>query len=514
MPKTIISDWSGGLVETDKNTNTNQFSVGDGVDIHTEPGYLKPFPVATTLTKSDDTPQIISTRITDILMDTTNLTVYFHGGTKLYQQKSDDSFNTTFDGSNSYHDITNANYTYYGENSLIIYKTGSTPYLFYTYGLNVAADANDGGDIGRYDLTSTFDDDFMSTSPTNAAKLKKCRHPLLEWNTMLWIGNGRHLAKYDGSATTHGTLYATQLDLGYGWEITGFFPTNNYLAIVARKASAGGSEAFNTYNRVFFYDGTSTNYTYFIELSENLVESILNHNGDIILVGNGRNPSANLMRINDNGNDILLSLKHYLNGTQLDFYGGTPHTMTPTRDGIFFTAGTVGAVLFHYGRNKSSENKVLTMPAVISSTNNDVVTAARMISGNLLYIGWKKNSGTVYYISKIRLAGDTFATANYKHSYTDMGQKVFINYIKYYFKPLASGDSITCGLETDYGTTITLKDNNDVSTCTYANDGAITSKKFMVGRECHAFRPTITWNSGKATISKIVIDYSFLPNDN
>jgi hypothetical protein len=98
-------------------------------------------------------------------------------------------------------------------------------------------------------------------------------------------------------------------------------------------------------------------------------------------------------------------------------------------------------------------------------------------------------------------------TATYKAGYTDFGQKVRINYMKVYFKPLVSGDSITVGLDTNYGTSIPLGNSGVVS---FATDGAVTSKRFDVKPMCHAYRPTISWVSGNVAISKIVIDYDFV----
>jgi len=60
----------------------------------------------------------------------------------------------------------------------------------------------------------------------------------------------------------------------------------------------------------------------------------------------------------------------------------------------------------------------------------------------------------------------------------------------------------------------TLKDPRGNTTISYTNDGAITFKRFKVGLNCHSFRPGLNWTAGGTQFSKIVIDYSSLPDDN
>ena len=84
MPKIIYSQFDGGLAIKDRNIPTNQFAVGDGVDIYSLPGYIRPGLALTTITKSDDVTQIIDERIKDICVDNVNSKVYIMGASKLY----------------------------------------------------------------------------------------------------------------------------------------------------------------------------------------------------------------------------------------------------------------------------------------------------------------------------------------------------------------------------------------------------------------------------------------------
>lgn len=515
MPKIIFSDFSGGMSDQDRNLPMNQFAVGDGLDIHTMPGYILPSVAISTVTKSNDSPQVIESAVLDSAIDLSNGKVYHITSARLIQETSigGGAFNSNFDGGgNSYKAITSVSLSYFGENRLVMYKTNDTPYLFYAYGLA------SGFDIGRYDLSSTFDDDFMSTVPTGSSTFasndQKARHPLLEWNSLLWFGNGRYLGKYDGTSAggTNGTVYATHLDLGAGWEITALFPTGNYVGIIARRSSVTDGGLSATFSRVFFYDGVSDNYNYFIELSEHLVEAITNSNGRIFLVGNGRNTASQFMQLSQNGSDILANLKVSVAGTYKNFGSGI--TMATLRDRVLFNLSTTGAgVILSYGRNKATEQNALSFPFLVSTATSVSVRMVKQVTNNIFYIGWYDGS-SVYYLSKFDLSGSTYGTAKYKPGYIDFGQKVRVNYAKFYFKPLVSGDSVTPTIDTDYGTSNALKDPNGNTTISFTNDkGVITGKKFKTALDCHAFRPALSWTSGGTAFSKIEVDFSYLKDD-
>ena len=53
-----------------------------------------------------------------------------------------------------------------------------------------------GGEIGKFDLASTFDHDWGSTVPTGAAALQKAPHPVEVKEDIMVFGNGRYLGVY------------------------------------------------------------------------------------------------------------------------------------------------------------------------------------------------------------------------------------------------------------------------------------------------------------------------------
>lgn len=511
MAKYIISDFSGGLSnQADRNITKNKFHIGDGVDIYSDPGYIQPGIASSVVTKSDDTPQIITGVSDDICVDSLNSKIYLHNGTKLHQitNTSTFAFNSSFDGSHYYYTISTAA-GQIGHCNLIIYPIGTDRKLFYTWGKISGGNA---GNIGMYPLTgTTFDDDWGTTIPAGAAaSIEYARHPLLEWNGCLWFGNKNKLGKLDGQTGANGTITYDALELPVDWEITKLFPTSNYIGIIAWLKGTSGT---NTLCRAYFYDSSSDNYSFFIPIEENAIYDVINKNGEILFVGQGKEQQGVLYRLGDNGAIKIMSLKHYINGTEIKSSGVYPNALAINNNLLLIGNSQYGSVIYAYGQKEDGAPVSFSIPYKLSTgalQANQVRTVEHINSDNIL-VSWE--DATKSYLSKILLTSTTKTGANWKDGYADFGQKVRINYIKFYFKPLASGDSVTPTIEADYGTSWTLTDPKGNTTISYANDGAITSKRFNVKRDCHSFRPALSWTAGTTAVSKIVVDYSFIADN-
>lgn len=81
---------------------------------------------------------------------------------------------------------------------------------------------NTDGDVGIYDFSTTFDDDFMSTVPTSGAIQTGTNKPILIVgdDDILYIGTGNLLNAFDGQVGANGTYYPAVLTLPAGWVIT------------------------------------------------------------------------------------------------------------------------------------------------------------------------------------------------------------------------------------------------------------------------------------------------------
>lgn len=495
MPKIIYTNHSKGLSVFDRQGNDSSYAEGREVDIYRDFGYVTPGCLPTVLTKSDAQTQIIRQEIKDICVNpnSTNGEVYFLGTSgDLYQinNMTTEAFNNNFDGSNHYYKaITSASSTH----KLIIYNS----LLLYAYNTSTKAY------LGSYDLSSTFADTYKELQASGPSNY----HPMVIWNENLWIGCGRYVAKL---ATA--TLTAQALDLGVGWEITSLFTSNNYIGICAFR-SAGGNISRNNECRIFLWDGVSTTFSYSILVDDNFVTASRSNNGDIFIWSYGRDSVPAMYQLNGTGLTKLRRLKTNI--------AGSSKSMTELFDNAVDVFGnrvlmSSEYLIWSYGSNDNESSVGFSIPWGYSSTPTDRSLCLKVVSQNKIYMGYTANLNVtpIYQILKFATGTNYSTRATFRENYIDFGQRIGINYIKFYFRPLVSGDSITVGLDIDYGTSVTLKDNADASTITYASDGTITSKKFMVGRDCHAFRPTISWTAGGVAISRIVVDYDFLPNDN
>ena len=498
MAKVIIDSFDGGLAIKNRNIPSNQFSVGEKVDILSDPGYLKP---SLAISSVQTTAGIVLRGIpANGVVDSTNGKAYIISlNGDLYQMTlATDAFNADFDGAGHYYKAITNFATWLGAgftpSDLIIYNISGTANLFYSY--NTAAK----GYVGSYPLTAAvFTDDKLDLGAT----AKESPHPMIEWNSYLWIANGQYLAKYVGSTDT---LTATDLDLGNGWEITALFSTNNYLGICAWKK---GVITNQTESRVFYWDGTSDNYIYTTPVKDSRIFGAVNHNGNIVLGTYGNNGTVSVIRrLTDSGSVTIRKLRYVVNGSDVDQRMPSFCGITISRNKILMgccNTDNYGVTIVALGDEESEYSETFTYPYLLSTTAPNYLIFIKQFTNTKIYVGWR-DTGAVGTLSSIDLAGTTYGTATYKAGYTDFGQKVRINYIKLYFKPLVASDSITVGIDTDYGTA------NTIGNITFTLHGGITEKKLYCGKtiRCHAFRPTIVWNAGGVAISKIVVDYDFI----
>jgi len=115
--------------------------------------------------------------------------------------------------------------------------------LYYFY--NTAS----AGNIGKYDLNVTFDDDWGSTVPTGFATLQLAPHPSDKKEDIIVFGNGRYVGTYIGT-----TLAPTKLDFGIGTQVDDVLYSNGfwYLAVNSNITGTNRSEG-----QVYLFDGAA-----------------------------------------------------------------------------------------------------------------------------------------------------------------------------------------------------------------------------------------------------------------
>lgn len=108
------------------------------------------------------------------------------------------------------------------------------------------------GDIGKYDLVTTFDDDWGSTVPSGMGSLVGGvpHQVIVGGNDTMYITNGRYITSYDGT-----TLIPQALDLPTGYIIQSIVWMSDRLWIAANKTSLTGNNKNSA--SVFIWDGTT-----------------------------------------------------------------------------------------------------------------------------------------------------------------------------------------------------------------------------------------------------------------
>lgn len=183
--------------------NKNMARAMTNIDM-TDPTGLKQGPALTNLTNGNESG-VVTTLIKHILNEPPSADVtYGVGGAKLYKITPTA---VTSDGTWP-HTINKAAVT--SEDGESVFVINGAAYYLYNH-------SGSAGDIGKYDLASTFDDDWGSTVPTGAAALANAPHPSVIGNDdVAYYGNGRYAGYYDPDTNT---LDTQGLDLPVGCEV-------------------------------------------------------------------------------------------------------------------------------------------------------------------------------------------------------------------------------------------------------------------------------------------------------
>lgn len=226
--------------------NKNQAGTMQNIDL-TNPGFMTQGPGLANLTNGTQ-----AGAVTTLIKGATDYAVtsgvaYGVGGAKLYKFSSS---TVTSDGTWP-HAIDKGAVTGEDGEDVILYQGN----LYYSYNHSGSA-----GDIGKYDLSSSFDDDWGSTVPSGAAALTNNPHPMaLGGNDTFAFGNGRYLGTYDGT-----TLQTQALDLPTGYVVVDVQWNQDRWWITANNNNISGSNKNGA--SIFVWDGTATSWEVEIKL--------------------------------------------------------------------------------------------------------------------------------------------------------------------------------------------------------------------------------------------------------
>lgn len=274
-------DWLGGQLPHSDATGAKNRMLGNGFtdsncDPLRNPGYLLPGFMDTDYTNIGDTSAYLMNLTVG---GSTNRGFGIEFGAKLHRFNYIDH---TIDNTGDWpHTITGTGAIVGQDN--IVYTIGSTRYLFYSYNDSNVPD----GDIGRFDLGSTFDDDYMSTVPAGAARLGNNPHPMIIGDDdIMYIGDGRDLQAFDGQTGASGTYSAQVLTLPLNFVITSFAKLPNYLVVYGYEHNSSivtttRVSSTKQQNKAFFWDYLSEDPTFVYDLPGNYVNAGFQFKGTV-----------------------------------------------------------------------------------------------------------------------------------------------------------------------------------------------------------------------------------------
>lgn len=242
------------------------------------------------------------------------------------------------------HTITPSGGTSTTGNDFTKYYLGSTEYGWYTYSSSTV------WDIGRFDLSTTFDDTYMTVTANNkmsgtiASGGAGYPHPLISYeNNKLYVGDRNFVHMFDGQSAAAGDFTAQVLILPNDYIITAFVRYNFYLAIFAYKKVTTTGDLSQA--DVFFWDTFSQSFTFSQTLNDSYISEAINYKNSIMCFTSGLLDdihSGNL-RIKLYNGDVFETIATY---SSTSGSGGSSFVSLPIRGGVqtqgndvFFNAG-------------------------------------------------------------------------------------------------------------------------------------------------------------------------------
>jgi len=241
-----INSFDGFVPGFWKNANSTYGNKGHASDMQNvdilDPNVLTQGPGLSTLTAGTQVGAVTTLikGLQRISIDGTN--AYAVGGVKFYKFTASAVTNAGIWP----HSITAASGNADGED--VCYYNGK---YFYSYNYTGA------GDIGRYDGSSTFDDNYMSDIPTGKTTLVASvpHQMIVGGDDKMYITNGRYIASFDNT-----TFSSQALDFPYGSVVVSIAWEHNSIYALVNRPNLTTSSYMES--SVYIWDTTSSSWSY------------------------------------------------------------------------------------------------------------------------------------------------------------------------------------------------------------------------------------------------------------
>lgn len=387
----------------------------------------------------------------------------------------------------------------------VIYPINNTNYLLYFLDTN----------IGRYDLASTFVDNWGSTVPTNAGSITSGPHRKVVFNGILYFTNGNMVSSFNGALTSVGTLNILStspntLVLPKNYIARDIRIVNGNLEVYANTGGTKGTAA------IFTWDGVSPLPLDQEIIDDNFVGCAISLEGFPHIFTSGRDNGFVIRKKNYYGYQSVQVIQNHLTppyANMVDTLNGMICFSTNDQDGLVYTFGTPFST-YSYRGNDSTGN----FPDALHNpffTGSALIINGLKTFGSKLFVSYFDNNSNTPYLQYFDITDYNSwnnAYAQFQTNFTQLPDDSTIDYIRFYVLPPAANASFTPALYTDFGaTTPTLDaltannlDANGKSKTYYADAlGAPLCDNFAIGG---------TWGgsstTGTVVITRIEIGYT------
>ncbi len=349
--------------------------------------------------------------------------------------------------------------------------------------------------IGRYgDLSGSpsFTDNWK-TSGDNV-------QTVVDWGPMkafldfIAFGNGRYLATWNDSTFTY-----NKLSWPKGYFVRDLGIMGEYLAI-----AVNDNEDITKAKRgfIFLWDGTSSTYNFFSEVPEGGGISSIQANQDSVIIFAGS--KGNIYLYNGKANKVK-KIPYLGSGKTIYVYPGADTNFGGLT--CFGLAGGTSTAIYRgvysWGQSDLDFPNALNLEYPISSgttSGTGVDIGAVKAIGSDLYVGWK--DGTTYGIDLLSTTTNQTSVV-YESLIVTTNKPIDVTREKLFFKPLASGQSITLYVKADQGSWV------EAGSASYAVDGAVTTKllNYEFSADDVEVKVVLAGTSTMPSLSKVILEY-------
>ncbi len=344
-------------------------------------------------------------------------------------------------------------------------------------------------------------------------------HPKFVKNSIMWMGDVDHLDKMEKDGTATDNVF----DIPPQYTIVSISEWDRYLVI---GASVGTNSVNTLSSRVFFWDMLSDSWVFDIVVDDAIVE-LKNKDGILYMLTTGNdfcwhqwtgNRFAPLAVVSDNTSVMVIE---GAGKSVVDFDRG--RVFWPVYD-ITYTDSTNKLELWSHGNRYPELPNVITKPYKIVHEGAGGLGTGAFATGTRgkYYAAYENISPATFHLIVFKNGNETAATATTVELDGYFGGSArlkTLNFIRFEFSPLESGDDISVYDATDLASSFTRLDGEASAgvknSIRHADLGAVTSHRMDITKQFRELMLKINFESGTGDVAirRIIIDFDYAPED-